>query len=353
MAPSAPPCDSPHCKALDSFLINLLNGLSAGLLLFMLSAGLTLIFSIMGVLNFAHASFYMLGAYAAYALSGVLGFWPALLLAPLGVGLAGAAFERLALRRVHRSGPMPALLITFGLSYVLQELVQLIWGRAALVFPPPEALQGAALTLVRDATDQLSLLPGEAPAALCAQAICTSFPRTRAFAMLLALLMLALLWGLLARSRLGLVMRAAQTHPEMVEALGHRLPALMTLLFGSGCALAALAGVVGGVSFVTEPAMALAVGPMVFVVIVVGGVGSLSGAFVAALLIGMLQTLPLALNGTLADGLELLGLSMNASGPAAALWRLSPAQIAPLLPYLLMVLILIFRPQGLMGERED
>ena len=108
---------------MDQFLINLLNGISSGLLLFMLSSGLTLIFSMMGVLNFAHASFYMLGAYFAYTLSGVVGFWAALVLAPLLVGGAGALFERLVLRKVHKFGHVAELLVTFGLSYVLYELV--------------------------------------------------------------------------------------------------------------------------------------------------------------------------------------------------------------------------------------
>ena len=132
---------------MDQVFINLLNGLSSGLLLFMLSSGLTLIFSMMGVLNFAHASFYMLGAYAAYTMSGWLGFWPALLLAPLAVGGLGALFERLALRRVHRFGHVAELLITFGLSYVVLELVQLIWGRTAVPFSPPPGLQGSAFTI--------------------------------------------------------------------------------------------------------------------------------------------------------------------------------------------------------------
>src|ERR1700709_2259632 len=122
-------------------LITLLNGVSYGLLLFMLSSGLTLIFSMMGVLNFAHASFYMLGAYFAYATSQLVGYWPALLLAPLLVAVLGAAFEKYCLRRVHKFGHVPELLITFGLSYVMLELVQLIWGRTAVDFPPPEFLR--------------------------------------------------------------------------------------------------------------------------------------------------------------------------------------------------------------------
>ena len=134
---------------MDQILINTLNGVSSGLLLFMLSSGLTLIFSMMGVLNFAHASFYMIGAYVAYTFTGVFGFWPALLLAPLAVGLMGALFERTALRRAHKFGHVPELLITFGLSYVVLEVVQLIWGRTPLNFNPPDLLQGPAFTIMK------------------------------------------------------------------------------------------------------------------------------------------------------------------------------------------------------------
>ena len=126
---------------MDQLIINLLNGFSSGLLLFMLSSGLTLIFSMMGVLNFAHASFYMVGAYIGYALTGVIGFWPSLVIAPLVVGLLGALFERSALRRVHKFGHVPELLITFGLSYVVLEVVQLVWGRTSVPFSPPPELQ--------------------------------------------------------------------------------------------------------------------------------------------------------------------------------------------------------------------
>lgn len=333
---------------MEQILINLLNGLSSGLLLFMLSSGLTLIFSMMGVLNFAHASFYMLGAYVAYSVTGWVGFWPALILAPIIVGVLGALFERGALRKVHKYGHVPELLITFGLSYVLLELVQLVWGRTAVPFTPPPSLQGAAFTLVHAPEQALQLVWGDAPAAMCAAASCSKFPLTRAFMMLVALGMLVALWLLLTRTRVGLVIQAALTHPEMVEALGHNVPRVFMLVFGSGCALAALAGVIGGITFVTEPAMAVIVGSIIFVVVVIGGVGSLAGAFVASILIGLLQTLPLTVDASLA--------SLFQAGPDTfgyPLLKLTLAQVAPILPYLLMVLILIFRPKGLLGTRED
>jgi branched-chain amino acid transport system permease protein len=147
---------------MEFFIISMLNGLSYGLLLFMLSSGLTLIFSMMGVLNFAHASFYMVGAYVGYSISKVVGFWPALVLAPLAVGIMGALFERWSLRKVHKYGHVPELLVTFGLSYVIVELVQLVWGRIAVEFRPPEVLQGPAFTLINHSVNGLQMLWGAA-----------------------------------------------------------------------------------------------------------------------------------------------------------------------------------------------
>jgi branched-chain amino acid transport system permease protein len=335
----------------DQVLINILNGVSSGLLLFMLSSGLTLIFSMMGVLNFAHASFYMIGAYVAYTLTGILGFWPALIVAPLLVGLMGAGFERTALRRVHKFGHVPELLITFGLSYVVLEVVQLIWGRTPLAFDPPAFLQGPAFTLVQQG-GSLSVALGAASEEACKAAACSRFPMTRAFMMFVAMLMLLSLWLLLTRTRIGLVIQAALTHPEAVESLGHNVPRVFMLVFGSGCALAGLAGVIGGITFITEPAMAAVVGSIIFVVVVVGGMGSLAGAFVASLLIGLLQTLPLTVDKSFADAINQLGGQVGPSTPGWPLLRITLAQAAPILPYLLLVLILIFRPKGLLGTRE-
>jgi len=337
----------------DQTVINLLNGLSSGLLLFMLSSGLTLIFSMMGVLNFAHAGFYMLGAYVGYATSRIVGFWPALLVAPLVVGMLGAGFERACLRRVHRHGHVPELLVTFGLSYLILEVVQVVWGRAPVAFDPPHALARPAFTLVQSATTGLSAVFGQAGSGVCAHATCTTFPATRAFMMAVALLMLLALWLLLKHTRVGLVIQAALTHPQMAEALGHNVPRVFMLVFGAGCALAGLAGVIGGATFVTEPAMAGAIGSILFVVVVVGGTGSLVGAFVGSLLIGLLQTLPLTVDKSLADAAARVGWHVPPESVATPLMKLTLAQVAPILPYLLLVVILIFRPRGLFGTRDD
>ncbi|MBA2960777.1 MULTISPECIES: branched-chain amino acid ABC transporter permease [Ramlibacter] len=343
---------------MEFFVISMLNGLSYGLLLFMLSSGLTLIFSMMGVLNFAHASFYMLGAYLGYTVSRFTGFWPALLLAPIVVGGLGAVFERLCLRKVHKYGHVPELLITFGLSYVIIELVQLVWGRIALEFHPPAILQGPAFTLINNSAQGLSLQWGAAPAQLCAAAdatirvVCSPFPATRGFMMLVALVMLGSVWLLLTRTRIGLVIQAALTHPEAVEALGHNVPRVFMLVFGAGSALAGLAGVIGGSTFLTEPAMAATVGSVIFVVVVVGGMGSLSGAFLASLLIGVLQTFAVAFDYSLGTLAQQLGVAPGSALLSSSYVKLTLSQVAPILPYLFLVLILIFRPRGLLGTRE-
>jgi branched-chain amino acid transport system permease protein len=353
------PCTGPsahtasvNLTSVDQFLINLLNGLSAGLLLFMLSAGLTLIFSMMGVLNFAHASFYMLGAYVAYTLTNIVGFWPALVLAPLLVAGMGAAFERTALRRVHKFGHVPELLITFGLTYVILELVQLIWGRSTVPFDAPALLQGPAFTFVQSA-EGLRLMWGAAPADVCnaVGASCSRFPLTRAFMMTVALLMLLAVWLVLTRTRIGLVIQAALTHPDMVESLGHNVPRVFMMVFGGGCGLAALAGVVGGITFVTEPNMSN-IGPIIFAVIVIGGMGSLAGAFVGSIVVGLLQTMPLTVDQSLVDLAANLGTSIGADSWFYPVAKITLSQAAPVLPYLLLVLILIFRPKGLLGTRE-
>ena len=318
---------------LSFFLISLLNGLSVGLLLFMLASGLTLIFSMMGVLNFAHASFYMVGAYVAFSITQVIGFWWALLLAPPIVGALGALFERYALRRVHKFGHVPELLITFGLSYILLEVVQLIWGRQAVNFLPPESLRGPLFTIV-ELPDSLRLAWGEKPAACAATAgaVCTTFPAFRAFGMGVAILMLLAVWLLLTRTRIGLVIQAALTHPDAVESLGHNVPRVFMGVFGGGTALA--------------------VGAVVFAVIVIGGMGSLAGAFVASVGLGVIESFAVGSDHSIADGLAALGLAMTPETFGFAVWSVKISQVAAILPYLLLVLILIFRPKGLFGTRE-
>jgi len=308
---------------LQWFCVSLLNGVSVGLLLFMLSAGLTLIFSMLGVLNFAHASFYMLGAYVGQALAAYGGFWFGLIVAPIVVGMAGALFERLLLRRVHARGALGQMLLTFGAAIVIGEGVKLVWGLGPLPASIPSVLDGPLFTLYG-----------------------ASFARYRVFMMTIAVLMLGALWLILRISKTGLVVRAALTHPATVETLGHDVPRVFTMVFAVGTALAALGGVIGAPLAVIEPAMADAMGPIVFVVVVIGGLGSLGGALVASLLIGCVQTFAVGASVSAGSIAASLGLTLPPAWSA-----LTVAQLAPVLPYLVLVAMLAARPRGLFGER--
>ena len=314
---------------LELIIFSTLNGLLYGMLLFLLASGLTLIFSMMGVLNFAHASFYMLGAYFGYQISRYVGYWPGLVLAPLLAGVVGALVERYGLRTVHKHGHVAELLFTFGLAFMIEELVQMIWGKVPVDYRVPELLNFSAFTL-----------------------FATTYPAFRMFMLLISVAVFIGLLLLLTRTRVGLIIRAALTHPNMVGALGHNVPAVFMLVFGVGCALAALAGVIAGPALVTQPAMAASLGPILFVVVVVGGLGSLPGAFIASLLIGLIQTFAVALNVSLADVMARMGVTLTRESIGGDLWMATVAQVAPIIPYLLLVLVLIFRPKGLMGDRD-
>jgi branched-chain amino acid transport system permease protein len=314
---------------MEVFLVSLLNGLVYGMLLFMLASGLTLIFSMMGVLNFAHASAYMLGAYFAYTISTYIGFWPALFIAPALCGLLGAAVEMYGLRRVHRNGHIAELLFTFGVALIVEKVVQMTWGLIPVPYRIPAGLDFPLFSIYG-----------------------THFPAYRAFMLLISALMFGAIWLGLTRTRIGLVIQAALTHPDMVGALGHNVPRVFTSVFAAGTALAGLAGVIGGNYHVTEPAMAFTMGPIVFVVVVFGGLGSLTGCFIASLLMGLIQTFAVVLDYSLADLLKQLGIAIDSTTPFHEVLTVPLPRIGALLPYLLLVLILVVKPRGLMGTRD-
>ncbi|MBI1733918.1 MAG: branched-chain amino acid ABC transporter permease [Candidatus Rokubacteria bacterium] len=314
---------------LELFFFSLLNGLVYGMLLFMLASGLTLIFGMMGVLNFAHAAFYMLGAYVAYTIAGYTSFWAGLVIAPLVVGVLGALVERHGLRRVHRFGHVPELIFTFGVAVVVTEVVQLIWGRPAKSYNVPAALDFALFNIFK-----------------------SSFPAYKAFMLVISAAIFVFLLLILARTRAGLIIQASLTHPGMVAMLGHNVPRVFMIVFGIGSALAGLAGVIAGPVLGTFPGMAALLGSIVFVVVVIGGLGSLGGAFVASLLIGIIQTFAVALDISVGAVAGSLGVSVAALPALHDLWRITIAQVAPILPYLFLVVVLIVRPTGLFGTRE-
>jgi branched-chain amino acid transport system permease protein len=314
---------------MEIVLISLLNGFVYGMLLFMLASGLTLIFSMMGVLNFAHAGIYMIGAYVAFEFSRHIGFWSALIFAPLVCAAIGAAIEVWGLRRTHHNGHIAELLFTFGLFFIIVRGVQMTWGMLPVPYRIPKYLDFPLFTLYG-----------------------LNFLAYRGFMLLVAALMLLGIWLLLTRTRIGLIIQASLTHPAMVSSLGHNVPRVFTIVFAGGCYLAGLAGVIGGNYQVTEPGMADALGPIVFVVVVVGGLGSLGGCFIASIIVGMLQTFAVVIDGSLSSVLGPVASWVGTNNLLGEILTVPISRVGPLLPYALMVLMLVFRPRGLMGTRD-
>src|SRR6202012_5436703 len=314
---------------METVLISVLNGLVYGMLLFMLASGLTLIFSMMGVLNFAHASIYMIGAYLAFTVSQFLGFFPALIIATILCALIGAAIEGWGLRRVHHNGHIAELLFTFGLVFIIERCVQMTWGMLPMAYRVPRLLDFPLFTIYG-----------------------ANFPAYRGFMLLVSVSMLLATWLLLKKTRIGLVIQAALTHPHMASALGHNVPRVFTIVFAGGCLLAGLAGVIGGNYQTTEPGMADGMGPIVFVVVVFGGLGSLMGCFIAPILMGMIMPFAVAINFSMLDVLKPIGVTLPGDNLFTELMAMPVARIGALLPFVLLILTLLFRPRGLMGTRD-
>ena len=278
-----------------------LHGLAYAGLLFLVSAGLTLVFGMMNVLNFAHAAMYMLGAYFSFTLLHVTGeFWLCLIVCPLLLFIIGALVERFLLRRAHVYGHLHELLLTFGLAYIITEFVKLIWGN----FPLAVNIGGFLGTTV--------------------QLFGIIYPVYRIFIFVCAILVGTVMALVLFRTRLGIILRAAVNDSKMVNALGFNVPLVFTGVFAFGAALSGLAGVIAGPLLTTYPGMAHEILIDAFVVIVVGGFGSLGGAVVASLLIGELQSFGVLLFP-----------------------KLSLALV-----YMLMAAVLIIKPSGLFGEKQ-
>jgi branched-chain amino acid transport system permease protein len=313
---------------MEFLIVSTLNGVIYGMLLFMVSAGLTLIFGMMGVLNFAHAAFYMLGAYFAYTLSGIFNFWVGLLVAPLLVAGIGIIVERYMLRQVHRYGHAHELLLTFGLALVFEELIKLFYGNYPVNYRMPESLNFAAFNLFG-----------------------SDVPFYRLFIGLVAVSMFIAVLLLLAKTRIGIVVRGAERLPKMAQALGHNVPLVFMGVFGTGAALAGLGGAVAGAFFPTNPNMALELGVIVFVVVVVGGLGSMAGSLIASLLIGVFSSFAVGLDWTLAGAFAWVGLGEWAAS-IGGLLTLPLSSISGTVPFLLMLIVLLLRPAGLMGSKN-
>ena len=314
---------------LEVLIFIFFNSLLYGMFLFMLSSGLTLIFGMMGVLNFAHASFFMLGAYIAYQINSMTNFWIALFLAPLFVAFIGGLTEKFALRRIHKYGHVAELIFTFGLFYIIEELVQMIWGRVPVEYRIPDALNFSLIEISG-----------------------MSYPAYSMFRLFLSVAIFIALYQILAKTKTGLIIKASLTHPDMVSALGHNVPKVFSYVFGFGCGLAGLAGVLAGNVIGTEPSMALLLGPIVFVVIVVGGLGSLKGALYASLLIGFFQTAAISLEFSLNNLISLFGYNVDLESTLNNFTSITISQLAPIVPYILLIIVLVSRPRGLFGGRD-
>ncbi|WP_319521964.1 branched-chain amino acid ABC transporter permease [uncultured Desulfosarcina sp.] len=284
---------------MSQMLIFLLHGLAYAGLLFLISSGLTLVFGMMNVLNFSHAAFYMLGAYFSFSILKITGnFWLSIIVCPILLFVIGALVERFLLRRVHAFGNVHELLLTFGLAYIITETVKWVWGN----FPLAVSVKG--------------FLAGNV------QLFGLTYPTFRLFIISCAITIGLIMCLVIYKTRVGIIVRAAVNDSQMVSALGINVQFVFMNVFAAGAALSGFAGVIAGPLLTTYPNMANEILIDAFVVIVIGGFGSLGGALLASLIIGQLQTF----------GVMLIP-------------KMSMALI-----YMLMAAVLIIKPSGLFGE---
>ena len=296
------------------FIEQILNGLQLGITLFLMSAGLTLVFGIMQVINLAHGSFYMIGAYVGATVVAASGsFILGIIAALAAAGLVGMAVEVLVLRQLYRRDHLDQVLATFGLIFFFNEMTRIIWGKQPLFMDMPIWLKG-----------NIELLPG------------LIYPVYRLAVILVGILVALLLWYLFSKTRLGMQIRAGASNRDMISALGVNIKLLYTLVFGLGTLLAGLAGVMAGPIFAVESGMGESILILTFVVIVIGGIGSVRGAVVGALMVGLVDTLGRAFLPTL---FRLFLSSSYADSIGASLASMSI--------YILMAAVLIWKPQGL------
>jgi branched-chain amino acid transport system permease protein len=312
---------------MNLLLMSVLDGIVYGLILFMLSAGLTLIYGMMGILNMAHAAFFMLGAYLAYSIAGTGYFWSGIAAATILVAGIGLLIERYLLRWIHLHGHGQELIFTFGLAFAIEELVKLFFGDFPVNYSIPDYLRFPAFSLFG-----------------------ADFPFYRLLMACIAVAMFAVIFALLRFTRVGLIVRAAERMPIMTAALGHDVALVFSCVFALGAGLAGLAGAVAGAYYPTSPTMAINFGVVVFVVVVVGGLGSVQGSFWASLIIGILSSLVVSIDTTLGNVLVLLGVPQSAASWAFLSVPLSA--LSGVIPFVLMLGVLVFRPSGLMGERR-
>lgn len=291
-----------------------LNGLQLGVMLFLMAAGLTLVFGIMNMVNLAHGSLYMVGAYLTVAATTWTGSWLAgVALGLVGTLLVGIVVEVVALRTLYERDHLDQVLATFGLILFFNELVAILWGRGAIYAVIPAYLQGHVEILEN-----------------------LRYPLYRLMIVGVGLAVALLLWWVVTRTRIGMLVRAGASNRIMVAALGVNIRLLYTLVFGFGAALAGLAGLLAGPIYAVQPGMGELILIQVFVVIVIGGIGSIRGALAGALIVGMVDTMGRAFLKPVL-GTLISPTAAEAAGPA----------LASMLIYLLMAVVLALRPEGL------
>lgn len=304
--------------SLTLFLILCLNGVQYGMLLFLIAAGLTLVFGVMGFINLAHGVQYMVGAYLVFAYTQLTGSFFAAVILSLGTALIfGLLLEYFVFRHLYARSHLDQVLATFGIIIFLNELAKVIFGPATLSIAPPEFLSGSI-----QLTETLR------------------YPVYRFVTIIAGLAVAVALYFTVSHTRIGMLIRAGATTPEMVSALGVNIQRLFMIVFGVGAMLAGFAGVIAAPIFAIEPGMGDNILIVAFVVIIIGGIGSIGGAFVAALLVGLIDTL----------GRSLATMILSAVFNPSFANQIGPA-LASMLIYILMAAILVFRPKGLLPAK--
>ena len=277
-----------------------MNGLVLGLIFAVVAMGFTLILGVMQVINFTHGILFALGAYFAFSMQRYVGFWFALILAPLLVGLVGLVLERLVIHRIYGSNPLFGLLVTFGLATGLEELIRMIWGKTGYSVAAPKFAAGSV---------DLGFM---------------IYSKYRLLLAALAILIILLVWLFLEKTPYGAIIRAGASDAEMVMALGKNLPRMRTFVFIIGSILAGVGGVIAAPLWSVRPTMGTAILMPAMVIVVLGGIGSFWGSVLAGLIVGLSTSI------------------------SVMFW----ARISDIIPFVILIIVLLFRPRGLMGEKS-
>jgi len=277
-----------------------MNGLVLGLIFAVVALGFTLILGVMQVINFTHGILFALGAYFAFSMQRYVGFWLALILAPLLVGMVGLILERLVIHRTYGGNPLFGLLLTFGLATALEEVIRMVWGKPGYSVAAPRFAAGSL---------DLGFM---------------IYSRYRLILAALAVLIILLTWLFLEKTPYGAIIKAGASDAEMVMALGKNLPRMRTFVFASGSILAGVAGVIAAPIWSVRPTMGTAILMPAFIIVVLGGIGSFWGSILAGLIVGLSTSI------------------------SVMFW----ARVSDIIPYVIMTIVLLFRPRGLMGEKS-